>query len=67
MILRGRSFLVLRIRVMHSSRRHFGCVDQVLERLIEFRHKPNQVSSNRVAVEAEGEEVYNKDWDELEK
>ncbi|KAM1343557.1 hypothetical protein PS2_007678 [Malus domestica] len=46
---------------------HKRSVNQVLELLIEFRCKPNRVSSNRAAVEAEGEEVYNKDGVELEK
>ncbi|KAM0987303.1 hypothetical protein ACFXTH_011440 [Malus domestica] len=43
---------------------HKRSVDQVLERLIEFRRKPNRVSSNRAAVEAEEEEVYNDDEEE---
>ncbi|KAM1352697.1 hypothetical protein ACFX14_032319 [Malus domestica] len=46
---------------------HKCSVDQVLERLIEFCCKPNRVSSNRAAVEAEEEEVYNKDREKLEK
>lgn len=43
---------------------HKRSVDQVLQRLIEFRCKPNRVSGNRAAVEAEEEEVYNDDEDE---
>ncbi|KAM1925933.1 hypothetical protein ACFX13_033166 [Malus domestica] len=46
---------------------HKRSIDQVLERLIEFCRKPNRVSSNRAAVEAEEKEVYNKDREELEK